>query len=248
MPTTTNNTLRAELAAYLAAVQAILTNGELTQEAKLKRVAALKEQALASITKTGDLLWRGLESDFKTAEAALRRARQEANSGWDFGRLAYEAGAVPSLLSNVRSIEEIGKLYDSIKATGDPYKLRAFRDYVPTMIMARQYPSDEGTGGLLATLKRDAEESATTPAVKRAEANAAALIDLILAAKAATIAVVNEFGLDQSFAAPSTLNPMVLWLRRLRIEAETLPNDPLKQVVKVEFAEPEVNKVRKFVE
>lgn len=234
-----------KLVEYRAKRDGILTNRDLTQAAKLKRAEGLRVESLESLTETGNVLWRSLESELRAANVALQRAKAEANAGWDYQRLEYEAGAVPSLLAGVRSIQEIAALYEQIKATGDPYKVRAFREYVPELIASRNYPSTGGVGSLIQTLKRDAEEAATTPAVRKAESNAAALIDRILAARDATLEAINEFALNQNvtFAATSTLNPLVLWLRRLQIEREPVPNDPLKEIVKVDFAQPESNRV-----
>ncbi len=233
--------LRNGLDKFRAARDRILKDADLTPEAKIKRANALKKEALAELTRIGEAMWRGLESEFKAAEAASRLARQQANAGWDFQRLAYDTGTLPSLLAGLRNVGEIASLYETIKLAGDPYKARAFREHVPGLLAGRNFAGEErvNANSLILALQRDAEDSLMTPAVKKADANAGALIERILEAKEVTQAVINEFALGGSVAFPGEPHPLLAWLQRLKIERETLPSDPLKQITRMEFSEPE---------
>lgn len=209
--------LRDGLARYQADKQIILTNRELTQEAKLKREAALTAERLEALTRVGVQMWRALEADFNQAESAVRSARQAANAKWDFGRLMYESRAVESLLAGVRDLAGVAEIYDRLGAEGDPYRRRAFAETAPALLsnLSPQGYERARLSGFVGQLKRDAEAIARTPAVERAEEEAGQVVDRILAAREATKTVLDTFGIGGGvFGTAGRLQPLASWYYR----------------------------------
>lgn len=230
------------LADFRAQREKIHKDGDLSEDAKKRQVLALRDERLAALTQTAEVLWRELETSKNNGEAAIRNARAEANAQWDFQRLAYESNAVRSLLAGLRTVREMESLYQRVKTSGDPYRARAFADSAPAILAEGEGPMSDGMGvnALMRTLRTDAEAFTNTPKVQRAEAAATPIVDRILAGRDALKAVAGEFGLGGGniFTSPNSVHPIVNMLSRLQVRQEVIHDDasiaPMMRV-EVEF-------------
>ena len=124
--------------AYNAKVVAVRVDGNLSEEGRAQALKGLADARLKEI----DRMVRSLKVQAQGATAraeSLRKnklelARKESES-LDYVRLTYEAGAVKSVLATIGdSPQRAAAMFETVKASGDTYKIKAWLDTLPSQI------------------------------------------------------------------------------------------------------------------
>jgi len=64
----------------------------------------------------------------REAQAQQAEHLEKQRSNFDFARLNYEAQAVRAKLANMNKLSDVYQAWNEIKASGDPYKIKSFKD------------------------------------------------------------------------------------------------------------------------
>jgi len=191
-------TLDGVINQWAAAREAILGDGDLTKEAKARKVEAeaasyaqraltLAQSIWGSIpARWADLVggeaWTALES----AKAALQQARDRTGDGYDYQRLQVNQARLPSVMMTHATPNDFLTWY----AGADVHMRRAAQMFAPKTLRDK-WGIDAGRA--VAQLKRDLEDAENGPAVQQAQARLDAVIVDLRDAYVVTRRAANEF-------------------------------------------------------
>ncbi len=212
--------LWAQTEAYKTAKRAISLDQSLSEKGKRDSLAKLKAKATAEIEAAGLAMFAGVEAAVRDADRQTRAANAAAAAGWDFARLAWGVEQARSLLAGVTTVGEIEALATQLEASGDSHLFRAFVTLAPSVLAAMPLDSRSVKGGLLASLKADAQKYTETPATLAAQAAASTAIDGAIAAKNAAEAALAELGIAGGglLAAPAySQSALEQWVGRIAV-------------------------------
>ncbi len=217
----TPETLTAGIEAYQSGRDAIMRDLDLNEDGKSRQIDALRSQALDSLTRAGDQMWRGLEAQHAEVDTRIRLEAGKVNGSFDYQRLAYESAALASAVAG-RDLKDVEKLYEDLHLAGDAHRLRAARDTLPALLAQREGGRDDArqVNSLVQRIQRDAEAAAITPAMQQAQADAAAVVGRIEAAHAATRKVMSAFQISGGLFGASRDNALVQWMSRVEFSRE----------------------------
>lgn len=188
------NSQRGQLNAYREAREKILTDRDLSQEAKVKRGKAIKEQAgAAAVNGMTVELVSAFKAAYKSVNARMARAQATADARWDHTRLTFETLEAKARLGAAQSVEEIEKEYDQAM---EPHRRRAMQgaamEALPRFLHAGGDVAIKANS-LFLQIKRDNERDKTPPEMAALEAEASGLVDDVEAWRELAIDFGNEF-------------------------------------------------------
>jgi hypothetical protein len=131
---------------YAAKIVAVENDADLTAEGKQKRIdklAAERREILNSwaVDLRAAAVKAALTAKDKLGVAQL--VREEDAARWDYARLTYESQAIKAACARSGgNIYAVGELWDTIKATGDKYKIKAAIDTLPLEVKSDDMTSD----------------------------------------------------------------------------------------------------------
>jgi hypothetical protein len=131
---------------YAARIAAIENDADLTAEGKQKRLDKLAAERREILNSWAvDLRAAAVKAALtaKTKLGVAQLVREEDAARWDYARLTYESQAIKAACARSGgNIYAVGELWDTIKATGDKYKIKAAIDTLPLEVKADDMTAD----------------------------------------------------------------------------------------------------------
>ncbi|MBC7265305.1 MAG: hypothetical protein H5T64_13265 [Chloroflexi bacterium] len=168
--------IRTMLDDYEAEKERILGDRDLSQEAKLRRVAALKERVHASVLAEVQALWGRIDqngnltggtlwSRLEKAEQALQQAKERVDADLDVERVKLHVQGISSRLAGMGSLDEAKRYYKH----ASPTERRAWQESAAASLISR-FGSNVEVFMFAKQLEADREARLHTPEVQDAEA------------------------------------------------------------------------------
>ena len=227
--------LRGQLNSYHAARDKILTDRDLSEEAKAKRCKILKDQSGAAALAASGELWAALKAADKSLSAQVARAQSAEATRWDNARLVVEESEARARLGIAQSVEEIEEEYHK---AAEPHKARAMQ--IAAMENLTRFLHAGGdvaikANSLLKQVVRDNEQARITSQIETARAEASDLVDDVLAMENLAKDLANEFyGQPSPLGAPDAFRLQFINTVE-KIERKTLPDGKIE--IRITFTE-----------
>jgi hypothetical protein len=109
----------------------IMTDSRLSGKGKEEKIQQLRDTYISKAKTAKKQLKRtAVMGALRLREAQAQQAEhlEKQRSNFDFARLNYEAQAVRAKLANMNNLSDVYQAWNEIKASGDPYKIKSFKD------------------------------------------------------------------------------------------------------------------------